>query len=84
MSGRRNSLQGKKGDDPEWVKEIVSRPITSKEQEITDKYKKLFRDLYLDYLRDGLKPNFDISITSSGYSAFVRGMIFSSHNIGEN
>ena len=56
MSGRRNSLQGKKGDDPEWVKEIVSRPITSKEQEITDKYKKLFRDLYLDYLRDGLKP----------------------------
>ena len=56
MSGRQNSLQGKKGDDPEWVKEILSHLITSKKQEITDKYKKLFRDLYFDYLRDGLKP----------------------------
>ena len=56
MSGRQNILQGKKGDDPEWVKEISSYLITSKKQEITGKYKKLFRDLYFDYLRDGLKP----------------------------
>ncbi len=49
-------LLGKKRDDPEWVKEIVFQISIFKKQKITDEDKKLLRDLYFEYLRDGLKP----------------------------
>ncbi len=56
MKTREKVLQGKPEDDPEWVKEIVSFASACKKQKITDEGKKLLRDLYFEYLRDGLKP----------------------------
>ncbi len=56
MKTREKVLLGKKGDDPEWVKEIVSFASAYKKLKITDEYKKLLRDLYFEYQRDGLKP----------------------------
>lgn len=56
MKAREKVLLGKKEDDPEWVKEIVSFASACKKLKITDECKKLLRDLYFEYLRDGLKP----------------------------
>jgi len=49
-------LQGKPEDDPEWVKEIASQISLIKKKKITDINKKLLRELFLDYQRDGLSP----------------------------
>ena len=56
MSGRQNNLQGKKGNDPEWIKEITFQLSILKKQKITDEEKKLFRELFFEYQRDGLSP----------------------------
>ncbi len=45
-------LQGRKENDPEWIKSIASY-VKSGE---TDKYKKQLRELFLEYTREGLKP----------------------------
>jgi len=49
-------LQCKKEDDPEWIKEIAFQLSILKKQKITDEDKKLFRDLFFEYQRDGLSP----------------------------
>lgn len=56
MNTKREDLSDKPEKDPEWIKEIVSFLITNKDQAIINKYRKLFRELYFDYLREGLKP----------------------------
>ena len=45
-------LQGRKENDPKWIKSIASY-VKSGE---TDKYKKQLRELFLEYTREGLKP----------------------------
>ena len=50
------ALLGKPEDDPEWIKEIAFQLSILKKQKITDENKKLLRDLYFEYLRDGLEP----------------------------
>ena len=49
-------LLGKPEDDPEWIKEIAFQLSILKKQKITDEDKKLFRDLFFEYQRDGLSP----------------------------
>jgi len=49
-------LIGKPEDDPEWVKEIASQISLLKKKRVTDEEKKLFRELFFEYQRDGLSP----------------------------
>ena len=49
-------LLGTIENDPEWINELVSFLINTKDKKIIEKYKSLFRDLYLDYLREGMQP----------------------------
>ena len=49
-------LLGTIENDPEWINELVSFLINTKDKNVIEKYKSLFRDLYLDYLREGMQP----------------------------
>lgn len=49
-------ILGTKGSDPEWINELVSFLITTKDKDVINEYKRLFRDLYFDYLKEGLRP----------------------------
>ena len=49
-------MQSEKEYDPEWVKEIANDIYTLKKQKITAEDKRLIRNLFLEYLNDGLKP----------------------------
>ncbi len=49
-------LIGKPEDDPEWVKEIASQISLLKKKRVTDEEKKLFREIFFEYQRDGLSP----------------------------
>lgn len=48
-------LQGKKGDDPEWVQDIACYFFTHRKKEKTNGYEAEIRELFLEYKRDGLK-----------------------------
>lgn len=48
-------LQGKKGDDPEWVRDIACYFFTHRKKEKTDGYNAEVRELFFEYRRDGLK-----------------------------
>jgi hypothetical protein len=54
-AGRKASL-GKPKDDPEWIKEIAFQVSILKKRKVTDEDKKLFRELFFEYQRDGLSP----------------------------
>ena len=56
MYAGRKALLGKPKDDPEWVKEIAFQLSILKKQKITDEDKKLLRELFFEYKRDGLSP----------------------------
>ena len=56
MYAGRKVLLGKPKDDPEWVKEIAFQLSILKKQKITDRDKKLIRELFHEYQRDGLSP----------------------------
>ena len=56
MYAGRKALLGKPKDDPEWIKEITFQLSILKKQKITDEDKKLFRELFFEYQRDGLSP----------------------------
>ena len=60
MSGRQNSLQGKKECDPEWIKEIANYAKTVKKLKLTNEDKKLLRELFFEYQRNGLAPKYAI------------------------
>lgn len=49
-------ILGIKGNDPEWINELVSFLVTTKDKDIINEYKRLFRELYLAYLKEGLLP----------------------------
>ena len=53
---RQKVLFGTKENDPEWVNELASFLITTKDKDIINEYKRLFRELYLAYLKEGLPP----------------------------
>ena len=48
-------LQGKKGDDPEWVQDIACYFFTHRKKEETNGYEAEIRELFFEYKRDGLK-----------------------------
>jgi len=56
MYAGRRVLLGKPKDDPEWIKEITFQLSILKKRKITDEDKKLFRELFFEYQRDGLSP----------------------------
>jgi len=43
--------------DPEWVKDIASYVSKSKKDKKKEDYSKLLKDLYLENVRNGMKPN---------------------------
>jgi len=47
-------LQGKKGDDPEWVRDIACYFFADRKKEKTDGYNAEVRELFFEYRRDGL------------------------------
>ena len=49
-------LLGKKELDPEWIVELVDGYLSKDVKKLLDYQKKMLRDLYLDHLRDGLRP----------------------------
>ena len=48
-------LKGKKGDDPEWVRNIACYFFTDRKKGKTDGYDAEVRELFFEYKRDGLK-----------------------------
>ena len=48
-------LQGRKEDDPEWVRDIACYSFTHRKKEKTDGYNAEVRELFFEYKRDGLK-----------------------------
>ena len=55
MYAGKKILQGSPKNDPEWIKEISNYTKTGK-LNLTDEDKKLIRELFLEYQRDGLAP----------------------------
>ena len=53
-------LSGTKENDPEWITEIAYGLLDINLDELSEIQKKMLRDQYLDYLRDGLKPKLAI------------------------
>jgi len=51
-----NKILGTKEQDPEWIKELVDGYLGKDVDILSDYQKKMLRDQYLIYLRDGLKP----------------------------
>jgi hypothetical protein len=51
----------KKIIDPEWINEIAEALLDININDLTEKQKKMLRDLYLDNLRNGLKPKESIN-----------------------
>lgn len=47
-------LLGTTNNDPEWINELVSFLVTTKNKEIIRKYRKLFRETYLSYINEGM------------------------------
>lgn len=51
-----NKILGTKEQDPEWITELVDGYLQRDIKYLSDYKKKILRDQYFDYLRDGLKP----------------------------
>jgi len=47
-------LKGKKGEDPDWIRDISSRFFAYKNN--SKEYKNELRELYIIYLNEGLNP----------------------------
>ena len=45
-------LQGRKENDPKWIKDVASDVKSGK----ADKNKEQLRELFLEYTREGMKP----------------------------
>lgn len=43
-------------DDPEWIRVVSERLLNINISKMSDNQKKMLRDLYLEKLRNGLKP----------------------------
>ena len=51
-----NKLLGTKEQDPEWIIELAEGYLQRDINTLSDYQKKMLRDQYFDYLRDGFKP----------------------------
>ena len=49
-------LQGSKEQDPEWIEVIAENVFNKNINKLSDGQRKMLRDLFLNNLRDGLKP----------------------------
>jgi hypothetical protein len=49
---KENAIKGRKENDPEWIKDIA----ISVKSRMTDKQKKQLRELYFEYIQEGMKP----------------------------
>ena len=49
-------IQNTKKYDPEWIKVVANALLDININNLSDRQKKMLRDQYLDYIRDGLKP----------------------------
>ena len=47
--------------DPEWINEIAEALLDININDLSEKQKKMLRDLYLENLRNGLKPKESIN-----------------------
>ena len=47
-------LEGMKGDDPEWVKDIACYFFTHRKNEKSDEYEKELHNLFLEYREEGM------------------------------
>jgi hypothetical protein len=47
--------------DPEWINEIAEALLDININDLSEKQKKMLRDLYLDNIRNGLKPKESIN-----------------------
>jgi len=47
-------LLGTSNNDPEWINELVSFLVNTKDKDIIKKYRKLFRETYLSYINEGM------------------------------
>jgi len=52
----KNKLMGTKEQDPEWIVELVEAYLEIDFNTLSDYKKKMLRDQYFNYLRDGLRP----------------------------
>jgi hypothetical protein len=52
----RNKMQSTKKQNPEWIVELADGLIAKDITNLSDYQKKMLRDQYLDFLRDGLQP----------------------------
>jgi hypothetical protein len=50
-------LQGKKGDEPEWIQDISCYFLTYRKNGKSDEYKKNLHDLFSEYEMDGMEPD---------------------------
>ena len=55
-----NILLGTIENDPAWINELVTFLLNTKDKKTIEKYKSLIRDLYLEYLREGMQPKIAI------------------------
>ena len=53
---RQKVLFGTKENDPEWVNELAFFLATTKDKDIINEYKRVFREFYFDCLKEGLPP----------------------------
>ena len=56
MNSGRKILQGTPKNDPDWIKELSLHFDSGKQYKLTDEDKKIFRCLFLEYKRNGMKP----------------------------
>jgi hypothetical protein len=50
------NTQNKYFKDPKWIKTVAEGLLDINIDKLSDKQKKMLRDLYLEKLRDGLEP----------------------------
>jgi len=53
----KDRLKGNNELDPDWVKNIAYYVSKSKKEKKKEEYSKLLRGLYLENIRNGMKPN---------------------------
>jgi len=52
MARSKKKILGKKDNDPEWIRNVAFYFKSHK----GDKYKNQLRELFMDYIRDGMRP----------------------------
>ncbi|MBN2603851.1 MAG: hypothetical protein JXA91_06955 [Candidatus Thermoplasmatota archaeon] len=52
MVKNKGKILGRKDNDPEWIRKVAYYFESSK----GDKYKNQLRELFMDYIRDGMRP----------------------------